>query len=323
MPITNPTTPPALSIVVPMYNESEGVAVFFERVVPILDAVQGIQGNWEIICINDGSTDDTLAQLKQRSAADPRIRYLSLSRNFGKEAALTAGLHHAFGQAVIPMDADLQDPPELIPEMIAKWQSGFKVVLATRSKRSDDSWFKRTSAGAFYRIISKLTRFNIPANTGDFRLMDQQVVAVIRLLPERSRFMKGLFAWVGFSTTTLYFERPARARGEAKQSLRALWQLAKDGIFSFTTLPLRISTYLGALISLCSFSYAAYLTIRTLISGVDVPGYTSLMVAILCIGGIQLLSIGIIGEYIGRIYRESKQRPLYVVEEQSKKLIDI
>ena len=307
-------THPLLSVVVPMYNESEGIGLFFERIVPILD---GITRDWEIICVNDGSTDNTLALIQTKSAADARVRYISLSRNFGKEPALSAGLDHAFGQAVIPIDADLQDPPELIPEMVSKWQEGFKVVLATRSKRDDDTWFKRHSAEIFYKLIGKLTRFPIPANTGDYRLMDQEVVAVIRLLPERSRFMKGLFAWVGFSTTTLYFEREPRAKGEAKQTVRSLWNLAKDGIFSFTTLPLRISTYLGALISVCSFAYAAFLIIRTMLFGVDTPGYTSLMVAVLCMGGIQLLSIGIIGEYLGRIYRESKQRPLYVVEKKN------
>jgi glycosyltransferase involved in cell wall biosynthesis len=312
-PIAPPAHHPMLSIVVPMYNESEGVDVFFATLCPILSS---ITLDWEIICINDGSSDDTLMHLKHHAAADHRIKFVSLSRNFGKEAALTAGLHHAFGQAVIPIDADLQDPPELIPDMVAKWQEGYKVVLATRSKRDGDSFFKRTTARVFYKLMGNLTRFHIPANTGDFRLMDAEVVSVIRLLPERSRFMKGLFAWVGFTSTTIYFERKPRAKGEAKQSYRSLWELAKDGIFSFTTLPLRLTTYLGALISLVSFSYAVFLILRTLIFGVDVGGYASTMVAILCIGGIQLLSIGIIGEYIGRIYRETKQRPLYVVEEK-------
>lgn len=309
-----PTDIPMLSILVPMYNESEGFDLFFERLVPILESVTK---DWEVLCVNDGSKDDTLDKMKAKAVGEPRVKYISLSRNFGKEKAMTAGLHHTKGQAVIPIDADLQDPPELIPEMVAKWQEGFKVVLATRSKRDDDTWFKRNSAELFYKIMSKLTRFNIPQNTGDYRLMDAQVVEVIRLLPERSRFMKGLFAWVGFSTTTLYFERKARAAGEAKQSLGSLWRLAKDGVFSFTTLPLQISTYLGAIISFFSFSYAAFLTLRTLIFGVETPGYTSLMVAILCMGGIQLLSLGVIGEYIGRIYRETKQRPLYVIEESN------
>lgn len=312
-PITPPAHRPLLSIIVPMYNESEGIEVFFSTLCPILSSVTN---DWEILCINDGSHDDTLAQLKQRTEADNRIKFISLSRNFGKEAALTAGLQHAYGQAVIPIDADLQDPPEIIPEMVAKWREGFKVVLATRSNRNGDSLFKRLTAGLFYKLLSKLTRFPIPANTGDFRLMDAEVVGIIRLLPERTRFMKGLFAWAGFRSTTIYFERKKRARGEAKQSYSTLWSLAKDGIFSFTTLPLRITTYLGAIISLVSFSYAGWLVLRTIIFGIDVPGYVSTMVAVLCIGGIQLLSLGIIGEYIGRIYRETKQRPHYVIEEK-------
>ena len=303
-----------LSVVVPMYNESEGFTLFFDRLTPILE---NITKDWEVICVNDGSTDDTLKLMQAASHADKRIKYISLSRNFGKEIALTAGLHQAFGQAVIPIDADLQDPPELITEMVGQWQKGFKVVLATRTKRDDDTWFKRNSAELFYKLMSKLTRYGIPANTGDYRLMDAQVVDVIRLLPERSRFMKGLFAWVGFSTTTLYFERQPRTKGHTKQNVWTLWQLAKDGIFSFTVFPLRVCVYLGILISLVSFAYAAWLIIRTVIFGVEVPGYASIMTAILCMGGIQLLSLGIIGEYIGRIYRESKQRPLYIIEEQS------
>lgn len=304
---------PLLSVIVPMYNESEGVEVFFSTLSPILSQ---ITSDWEILCVNDGSRDDTLAHIKRHASKDHRIKYISLSRNFGKEVALTAGLHHAYGQAVIPIDADLQDPPELIPAMVAKWREGYKVVLATRSQRTGDSFTKRFTAGIFYKIIGKLTRFPIPANTGDFRLMDAEVVNIIRQLPERTRFMKGLFAWVGFRSATVYFERQPRAKGEAKQSYGKLWQLAKDGIFSFTTLPLRVTTYLGAMISLLSFAYASWLAIRTIIQGIDVPGYASIMVAVLFMGGIQLLSIGIIGEYIGRIYRETKQRPLYVIEEK-------
>lgn len=303
---------PLLSIIVPMYNESEGIALFFDRILPIMNA---ITSNWEILCINDGSKDDTLALIKARNAADSRIRYLSFSRNFGKEAALSAGIDHARGQAVIPVDADLQDPPEVIPELVAKWREGFKVVLATRRTRAEDSFGKRLTAAAFYRIIAWLTRFPFPKDTGDFRLMDAQVVEVIRLLPERTRFMKGLFAWVGFTTTQVYFDRAARAAGSAKINYFALWRLAKDGIFSFTTMPLRISTYLGVTISALSFSYAAFLAIRTLIVGKDVPGYASIMVTVLCMGGVQLISVGILGEYVGRIYREAKQRPLYIVEE--------
>lgn len=310
-------TPPnhraLLTLVIPMYNESEGIALLFSRLRPVLST---LTEDYEILCINDGSKDDTLAKLQAEHTRDPRVKYISLSRNFGKEAALTAGLHHAFGQGVIPFDADLQDPPEVIPALVAKWREGFKVVLATRRSRTTDSFAKRFSARLFYTMLGKLTSFPIPADTGDFRLMDASVVDVIRVLPERTRFMKGLFAWVGFSTTTVYFDRAPRASGVAKLKFFSLWRLAKDGIFSFTTLPLRITTYAGLLFSAIAIGYGLYLIIRTLVLGVQLPGYASLMTAILCIGGIQMLSIGILGEYIGRIYRETKQRPLYVVEER-------
>lgn len=305
-------TTPLLTIVIPMYNESSGLGALFERLVPVLESVTN---DWEMLCVNDGSRDDTLAKLKYVHEQEPRIRVLSLSRNFGKEAALTAGLHHAYGKAVIPMDADLQDPPELIPEMVAEWQGGYKVVLATRRSRRGEGMFKRATAWAYYKMMGQLLSIKLPEQTGDFRLMDQQVVEVIRHLPERTRFMKGLFAWVGFSTTQIYFDRPQRAVGFAKQGFGALWRLAKDGLFSFTTLPLRLTTYLGILVSLVAFAYGSWLVIRTLMYGVDVPGYASIMAAVLFLGGIQLISIGILGEYVGRIYRESKHRPIYVVEE--------
>jgi glycosyltransferase involved in cell wall biosynthesis len=301
-----------LSVVVPLYNEADGVSLFFERVTPIVDS---ITPDWEIVCVDDGSKDATLVALKGWHAKDPRIKIVSLSRNFGKEAALTAGLHHAKGRAVVPMDADLQDPPELLPEMVAKWREGFKVVLATRRSRGADSWIKRFSALLYYRLLSRMVSIEIPQNTGDFRLMDRQVVEVMKLLPERTRFMKGLFAWVGFSTTQIYFDREARAAGSTKQGFTRLWKLAKDGIFSFTTLPLQLVTWLGITISLFAFGYAAWLLIRTMIFGVDVPGYASIMAAVLSLGGIQLVCMGIFGEYLGRIYHEAKHRPVYVVEE--------
>lgn len=300
-----------ISVVIPMYNEADGLKTLFDRVIPILYQASN---DWEILCVNDGSTDATLEGLYGWRRTEPRIKIISLSRNFGKEAALTAGLHHAHGKAVIPMDADLQDPPELVHEMIAKWKGGYKVVLATRRNRYGESWFKRFSAFLYYKLMGSLTSIDLPQNTGDFRLMDQQVVEVLRLLPERTRFMKGLFAWVGFKTTRVYFDRGPRAVGIAKQSFRSLWRLAKDGIFSFTTLPLRLTTYLGVFISTIAFAYGSWLLLRTLLHGVVVPGYASLMAAVLFMGGIQLISIGIIGEYIGRIYRETKQRPLYIVE---------
>jgi glycosyltransferase involved in cell wall biosynthesis len=305
---------PLISIVIPMFNEADGLEALFARLMPILE---GISPDWEILCVNDGSRDDTLLQLKAWHQHEPRIRLLSLSRNFGKEAALTAGLHHASGQAIIPLDADLQDPPELIPELVAKWREGYKVVLATRKSRMGEGMLKRGTAWLFYRLMGAMTPIRIPHNTGDFRLMDRQVIEVLRLLPERTRFMKGLFAWVGFTSTQIFFDRPQRAYGQPQQSLRRLWQLAKDGIFSFTTLPLRLTTYLGIVISTVAFSYAGWLLLRAILYGRDVAGYASLMAAVLCMGGVQLISLGIIGEYLGRIYREAKHRPLYVIEESA------
>ncbi len=303
---------PLISLVVPMKNESAGINALFERVIPILET----QGSWEIICIDDGSTDDTLVHLENARAKNDKIKILSLSRNFGKEAALTAGLDHSSGEVVVPIDADLQDPPELIPEMISKWKEGYKVVLATRNNR-DESWLKKNTALAFYNIIGKLGTVKIPKNTGDFRLMDRQVVEALKLLPERTRFMKGLFAWLGFSTTTIYFDRPARLHGETKWNYKRLWNFALDGIFSFTTVPLRVWTYTGVIISLCAFLYGVFLIIKTIIDGVAVPGYASIMVVMLFLGGIQLMSLGVIGEYVGRIYRETKHRPIYIIQKKN------
>ncbi len=309
----NNISSPELSVVIPMYNESESLEPLFATLIPVLEKTSK---NWEILCVNDGSEDNTLEGLRYYHQQDPRIRYISLSRNFGKEAALTAGLNHAFGKAVIPFDADLQDPPEVILSLVEKWREGYKVVLASRQKRDGDSFFKRIFATLFYKFM-RLMHINLPKNTGDFRLMDQQVVAVIRLLPERSRFMKGLFSWVGFSTAQIFFDRPEREVGKSKQSLKSLISLAKDGVFSFTTLPLRLATYLGLIISFFAFGYGGWLLIRVLIQGVDVPGYASIMAAVLCMGGIQLVSLGIIGEYLGRVYNETKQRPLFIIEEKS------
>ncbi|PKL75879.1 MAG: glycosyltransferase [Candidatus Melainabacteria bacterium HGW-Melainabacteria-1] len=303
---------PDISLVAPMYNESEGLDQFFKTVTPILEQ---ISPDWEIVCVNDGSRDDTLAKLIQYHQRDPRIRVLNFSRNFGKEAGTTAGIDFSRGRAVIPIDADLQDPPELILEMVSKWKEGFKVVLATRRERGEDTWFKRQSALMFYRIISFMSEIDIPKNTGDFRLMDRQVVDTLKQLPEKTRFMKGIFAWLGFPTTTIFFDRPQRFAGQTSWNYWKLWRFALDGIFAFTTLPLQIWTYLGALISLGSFVYASILILTTLIHGVDVPGYTSIMVTLLFLGGVQLISLGVIGEYVGRIYKEVKGRPIYIVQD--------
>lgn len=303
--------PPLLSIVVPMYNEAEVLAHFFEHT---STALNSITQDWEIVCINDGSKDNTLQLLDQFRSREPRIKILHFSRNFGKEAALSAGLDHATGQAVIPIDADLQDPPELIGEMVEKWRQGYKVVIATRSTRHGEGWLKKATANLFYRVIGRISKTPIPANTGDFRLMDRQVVEAVKLLPERTRFMKGLLAWVGFPTCQIYYDRQPRICGTTKWNYVKLFGLALDGIFSFTNIPLKIWVYLGVIISSLSFFYALFLIIRTIVYGIDVPGYSSLMVAILFMGGIQLISLGIIGEYIGRIFDETKRRPLYIVE---------
>lgn len=303
---------PQITIIVPMHNEELGINEFFSRIIPILEGI----GTFEIICINDGSIDKTALLLAQKSAADSRVKAINFSRNFGKEAALTCGIDCASGNAVIPIDADLQDPPELIPEMVAKWQEGYKVVLATRKTRSE-SWFKRKSASLFYAIISRLSNVKIPKNTGDFRLMDRQVVDAIKQLPERTRFMKGLFAWAGFNTATIYYDRPQRFAGKTSWNYLKLWSFALDGIFAFSTKPLKIWAYLGGVISLFAFIYGAAILLKTLIYGSDLPGYASIMVVILFLGGIQLVSLGIIGEYVGRIYRETKHRPLYLIESKT------
>jgi len=278
--------------------------------------LEGITRHYEIICIDDGSTDGTLARLLAAAERNPRIRIIELSRNFGKEAALTCGLDHARGDAIIPMDADLQDPPGIIRDLVEKWREGFEVVLARREDRSADSLAKRTSANWFYKLHNRISDSPIPENVGDFRLMDRSVVEAIRRLPEQRRFMKGLFAWVGFRTTTVSYNRPERVASATKFNTWRLWNLALEGITSFSTMPLRIWMYIGLAVAGFAFIYAAFLVVRTLLSGVDVPGYASLLVSVLFLGGLQLMGMGIIGEYIGRIYQEAKGRPVYIVRRE-------
>ncbi len=300
----------AISVVVPMYNEVSVLDTFFARVEPVLEAVAD---SYEILCVNDGSRDGTLPALLNHRARNPRIKVIDLARNFGKEQALTAGLDAAIGDAVIPMDADLQDPPELIADFIGKWREGFDVVYGVRRSRDSDSPVKRATARLFYRLFNRLTALPIPENTGDFRLMDRRVVEALRNLPERNRFMKGLFSWVGFRQTGVDYDREARAAGSSTWNYWRLWNFALDGITGFSTVPLRLWSYAGAVVALAAFVYAAFLIIRTLVLGVDVPGYASLMVVILFLGGVQLISLGVIGEYLGRLYHEAKQRPTYLV----------
>lgn len=305
---------PLISIVAPFYNESEGVEVFHERMVSVVGGMDGLR--FELVCVNDGSDDDTLARLRRLAESDARVRVIDLSRNFGKEAALSAGLDAARGDAVIPIDADLQDPPELIPALIAQWRNGFEVVLARRVDRDTDTFMKRWTAGLFYRLHNLIGDVRIPENVGDFRLLDRRVADALRALPERCRFMKGMFAWLGFRTAVVDYRRAPRAAGRSKFSGWRLWNLAIEGITGFSTVPLRIWTYIGVAVSFTAFAYAAFIVGRTLLLGADVPGYASLIVIMLFLGGVQLIGIGVIGEYVGRIYLETKQRPVYLVRER-------
>lgn len=303
---------PEVSVVIPLYNEEPNIDHLFERLVSALDC---LNTRYEIVCVNDGSKDNTLGRLVEHHHRNPLIKVVNLSRNFGKEVALTAAIDHARGAAVVPVDADLQDPPELIEQLVAKWREGYDVIYATRRSRRGESWIKRFTADAFYRVIARISRVSIPRNTGDFRLIDRRVVTALKRMPERTRFMKGLFAWVGFKQTSLVYDRPQRYKGTTKWNYWRLWNFAVDGITSLSALPLKVWSYVGVILSLTAFVYAALLIIRTLLLGIDVPGYASLMVVVLLMGGIQLLTLGIIGEYLGRVYEEVKERPLYLVRE--------
>ncbi|WP_206996824.1 glycosyltransferase family 2 protein [Trinickia mobilis] len=300
-----------ISLVVPFYNEAAVVDAFFRAVPPVLQGI--VDADYEIVCVNDGSTDPTLGLLLSARADNPRIKVVDLSRNFGKESAMTAGLDAASGDAVIPFDADLQDPPEAIPRLVAKWREGFDVVLAIRAERNTDAFLKRVSAGLFYRVHNVISEIRIPENAGDFRLMSRQAVDALRQLPENRRFMKGLFAWIGFKTAQIEYVRCARCAGKTKFSAWKLWNFALEGLTSFGTLPLRVWTYVGCGTAAFAIAYAGYLFLRTIVRGVDVPGYASIITAVLFLGGIQLIGIGVIGEYLGRIYIESKRRPVYIV----------
>ena len=305
------TNKPLISMVVPFYNEADAVERFFAEIVPVLEGIPSIR--FEIVCINDGSSDETLGKLVAASADDMRIRVVDLTRNFGKEAALTAGIDEAFGDAVIPIDADLQDPPSLIPVMIEHWRAGADVVAARRANRACDTWTKRTAAALYYRVHNALSDVKLPENVGDFRLMDREVVNALRRLPERRRFMKGLFAWVGYRTVIIDYQREPRSAGHSKFSGWRLWNFALEGITSFSTVPLRSWTYIGLTIAATAFLYGGFIIGRTLLFGNPVPGYASLLTVLLFMGGIELIGIGVVGEYVGRIYYETKERPVYLV----------
>lgn len=311
-----------ISLIVPVHNEETAIEPFLAGIYGEIASMEAYHLEFEIIFVNDGSTDRTLDKLIEFQTADPRISIVDLSRNFGKEAALTAGLDLCTSDAAIPIDADLQDPPELISKLVEKWLEGFEIVLAKRVDRSTDSLLKSKSAAYFYRVHNWLSTIKIPENVGDFRLIDKSAVDALRKMPERRRFMKGLFAWIGFRTATIEYRRHSRTFGKSKFSPWKLWNLALEGITSFSDIPLEIWGYLGTAISLLSFTYGGLIAIRTLIFGVDVPGYASIMASVLFLGGVQLISIGILGQYIGRIYAEVKQRPIYIVRKYYKTMKD-
>lgn len=303
---------PVLSVIVPMFNEAANLGPLFERLIP---AVEELRVPYEIICVDDGSRDDTVARLVALRSRHPAIKIVSLSRNFGKEIALTAGLKHASGRAAVPIDADLQHPPEMIAKLLEKWREGYEVVYAVRESRDTESFSRRLSARGFYWIFARLSDVPIPRDAGDFRLLDRRVIDVINSMPERSRFMKGIFAWVGFRQVGVPYTVEPRRQGSSGWSVRRLFHFAVDGLTSFSNFPLIAWGYVGAIIAGISLVAGGYFVLRTLLFGVDVPGYASLMVAVLFFGGVQLITLGIIGSYIGRIFQEVKRRPLYVVRE--------
>ncbi len=301
---------PSISVVAPAYNEQEVLQEFYRRVTSVLS---GLGCSYEIVLVNDGSSDKTLALMHELHKNDPHVTVVDLSRNFGKEIALTAGLDHTHGDVIVILDADLQDPPELIPEMLEGWREGYEVVYGVRSQRDGETWMKKASASAFYRLIQRVSRVRIPRDTGDFRLMTKRTISEMGKLREQHRFMKGLFAWIGFPSKPIYYSRDARAAGETKWNYWNLVNLAVEGITSFSIAPLKIATYAGLSVAFLSLLYAGVVIWKTLLYGDPVQGYPSLMVVVLFLGGVQLISVGVLGEYIGRIFNEVKMRPLYLV----------
>jgi glycosyltransferase involved in cell wall biosynthesis len=301
-----------LSVVVPAYNEEAVLEVFHRRLAFMLD---GLDMEAEVVYVNDGSTDATLERMRRLQAADPRVTVIDLSRNFGKEIAMTAGLDHADGDAVAIIDADLQDPPELIPEMIRLWRQGYDNVYAQRSRREHETLLKKATAHAFYRVIGYFSRVRIPEDTGDFRLLSRRAVAALRQLREQHRFMKGLYAWIGYPAIALPYRREGRAAGESKWNYWRLWNFALEGITSFSIAPLKVATYFGLTVAVLSFFFALWIVAKTLWLGEPVPGYPTIMVTMLFLGGAQLTAIGLLGEYVGRMFNETKNRPLYLINQ--------
>jgi len=307
------TPTPELSVICPAFNEGPNIDLMIERLAPVLDRCVA---SWEILFIDDGSRDDTLARIRALAQSDSRIRAVSFSRNFGKEIALAAGLDHARGRAVVIIDADLQHPPETIETFVAKWREGFDMVYGQRVDRSTDGAVRRWLSLKFYRLFQRFGETALPPGAGDYRLMDRKVVDILRRMGERARFSKGLYAWVGFKSVGIPFEVHDRAHGVSKWSFRKLVGFAFDGLASFSTLPLKVWTYIGSVISTFAICYALFFMIKTAIFGADVPGFPSLIVSVMFFSGIQLISLGVIGEYIGRIFAEVKRRPLYIVAEE-------
>ena len=302
--------PPLLSVVVPVFNEQDVLTEFHRRLSAVLD---GLALDAEVVYVNDGSTDASMALLAALHERDPRVAVIDLSRNFGKEAAMSAGLDVADGDAVVLIDADLQDPPELIEQMLQTWREGYDVVLMRRRVRANESWLKKATSHAFYRVISRMGTIPIPEDVGDFRLLSRRAVAALRRLPERSRFMKGLFAWIGYPTRELLYDRDGRFAGDSKFNYWRLWNFALEGITSFSAAPLKSASYFGMAIALVAFAYGLFIMLKTLLYGDPVPGFPTLVTLVLLLGGLQLVALGVIGEYLARMFVEVKQRPLYLV----------
>jgi glycosyltransferase involved in cell wall biosynthesis len=302
-----------ISILIPAYNEEEVLSILYARLGTLANDNKDYA--FEFLFINDGSKDNTLKIIREYAEIDERVSYVNLSRNFGKEIAMIAGLDHVTGDATVVIDADLQDPPELIPEMIKYWEEGYDDVYAKRNSREGETWLKKWTSTAFYKILERSTRVPIQKDTGDFRLLDRRAVEALKQFRESERYTKGMFSWIGFYKKEILYDRDPRAAGQTKWNYARLINFAIDGITSFTTAPLRFSTYTGVIVSFIAFIYLVILVIQTIFNGNPLAGYPSTLAVILFLGGVQLLSLGIIGEYIGRIFNETKQRPLYFVEE--------
>jgi glycosyltransferase involved in cell wall biosynthesis len=312
-PAQSPLARQSLSVVIPVYNEQAVLPELHRRLAAVLDALAADFAT-EIVYVNDGSADASMGCLRQFHESDARVTVVDLSRNFGKEIATSAGLDHARGDAVILIDADLQDPPELIPEMVRAWQAGSDVVRMRRASRAGESWLKQATARAFYRAIGRISEIDIPADVGDFRLLSRRAVTALLRCPERSRFMKGLYAWIGFPSTELSYDRDSRFAGESKWNYWRLWNLALEGITSFSVGPLKVASYVGILTALVAFGYGVFVITKTLLYGDPVRGYPTLMAVVLFLGGLQLMALGIIGEYLARVFIDVKARPLYLVQ---------